>query len=193
MSNLHQDTELRQDLVRLATSNPELRKHLVPLLKQATEFDSPEALKKYLHEHPDADRSKHTVKKQDGGGSSGGKPQARQDFESQLSPDVRERLKGLSKGDFKSLIQDALDIGSSKPTERKQFEKSLAPDIRDKVHGMPDKDYRALLQKALAMGGGKSAALRQKAIKLAHKAEFGREQQDHELLEQILVTVGKTL
>jgi hypothetical protein len=32
-----------------------------------------------------------------------------------------------------------------------------------------------------------------KAIKLAHKAEFGREQQDHELLEQILVSVGKTL
>ena len=32
-----------------------------------------------------------------------------------------------------------------------------------------------------------------KAIKLAHKAEFGREQQDHELLENILVTVGKTL
>ena len=31
-----------------------------------------------------------------------------------------------------------------------------------------------------------------KAIKLAHKSEFGREQQDHELLEQILVTVGKT-
>ena len=32
-----------------------------------------------------------------------------------------------------------------------------------------------------------------KAIKLAHKSEFAREQQDHELLEQILVTVGKTL
>jgi hypothetical protein len=32
-----------------------------------------------------------------------------------------------------------------------------------------------------------------KAIKLAHKSEFGREQQDHELLEQILVQVGKTL
>ena len=32
-----------------------------------------------------------------------------------------------------------------------------------------------------------------KAIKLAHKSELGREQQDHELLEQILVTVGKTL
>jgi len=32
-----------------------------------------------------------------------------------------------------------------------------------------------------------------KAIRVAHKAEFGKEQQDHELLEQILTTVGKTL
>jgi len=32
-----------------------------------------------------------------------------------------------------------------------------------------------------------------KAIRLAHKAEFGREQSDHELLETILTTVGKTL
>ena len=32
-----------------------------------------------------------------------------------------------------------------------------------------------------------------KAIKLAHKSEFGREQQDHELLEQILTLVGRTL
>ena len=32
-----------------------------------------------------------------------------------------------------------------------------------------------------------------KAIKLAHKAEFGRTQDDHNLLEQILTTVGKTL
>ena len=32
-----------------------------------------------------------------------------------------------------------------------------------------------------------------KAIRLAHKAEYGKEQQDHELLETILTTVGKTL
>ena len=32
-----------------------------------------------------------------------------------------------------------------------------------------------------------------KAIRLAHKAEFGREQQDHALLETILTSVGKTL
>lgn len=32
-----------------------------------------------------------------------------------------------------------------------------------------------------------------KAIRIAHKSEFGKEQQDHELLENILTTVGKTL
>jgi hypothetical protein len=36
-------------------------------------------------------------------------------------------------------------------------------------------------------------AILKKAIKLAHKAEFGREKQDHEILETILETVGKTL
>ena len=62
------DLLLRNAVAKLASENPELRKHLVPLLRQATEFDSPEALKKYLHEHPDADKSKHHVKKQEGGG-----------------------------------------------------------------------------------------------------------------------------
>lgn len=32
-----------------------------------------------------------------------------------------------------------------------------------------------------------------KAIKLAYKAEFGKTKQDHEILETILETVGKTL
>jgi len=36
-------------------------------------------------------------------------------------------------------------------------------------------------------------AVLKKAIRLAHKASFGQEQQDHELLQTILTTVGKTL
>lgn len=36
-------------------------------------------------------------------------------------------------------------------------------------------------------------AVLKKAIKIAHKAEFGKAKQDHELLENILETVGKTL
>ena len=36
-------------------------------------------------------------------------------------------------------------------------------------------------------------AVLKKAIKIAHTAEFGKAKQDHELLETILETVGKTL
>jgi len=36
-------------------------------------------------------------------------------------------------------------------------------------------------------------AILKKAIKLAHKASFGQEKQDHATLETILETVGKTL
>ena len=36
-------------------------------------------------------------------------------------------------------------------------------------------------------------AILKKAIKLAHKAEFGKEKHDPETLETILETVGKTL
>jgi len=36
-------------------------------------------------------------------------------------------------------------------------------------------------------------AILKKAIKLAHMATFGQEKQDHETLETILETVGKTL
>ncbi len=36
-------------------------------------------------------------------------------------------------------------------------------------------------------------ALLRKAIKIAHKAVFTQTQEDNELVEQILVTVGKTL
>lgn len=36
-------------------------------------------------------------------------------------------------------------------------------------------------------------AVLKRAIKVAYKAEFGKAQEDHELLETILTTVGKTL
>ena len=47
--------------------------------------------------------------------------------------------------------------------------------------------------KAVAEELGIKPNILKKAIRLAHKAEFGKEQQDHELLETILTTVGKTL
>lgn len=47
--------------------------------------------------------------------------------------------------------------------------------------------------KAVAEELGIKPTVLKKAIRLAHRAEFGREQQDHALLETILTTVGKTL
>jgi hypothetical protein len=52
---------LREQMIKLAKDNPELRKHLVPILKEAMEFPTQKALKKYLDDHPDADKSKHKV------------------------------------------------------------------------------------------------------------------------------------
>lgn len=62
------DKILRAAVIKLATENPPLRAVLVPLLRQATEFPSEKALKDYLHEHPDADKSKHSVKQDSSGG-----------------------------------------------------------------------------------------------------------------------------
>jgi carbonic anhydrase/acetyltransferase-like protein (isoleucine patch superfamily) len=58
----------RRFLVAYAHQNPEFRDELVRRLEAtrgivALEHASPAALKKYLKDHPDADRSKHTVKK----------------------------------------------------------------------------------------------------------------------------------
>jgi len=47
--------------------------------------------------------------------------------------------------------------------------------------------------KAVAEELGVKPSILKKAIKLAHKASFGQEKQDHETLETILETVGKTL
>lgn len=69
---------LRQDLIRLANQKPELRRHILPLLrgeKVAMEFKTKEELAKYLKDHPNADKSKHTIKekKEDGGKKDEGK------------------------------------------------------------------------------------------------------------------------
>jgi transposase-like protein len=47
--------------------------------------------------------------------------------------------------------------------------------------------------KAVAEELNIKATVLKKAIKIAHKMEFGQTQRDHELLETILVTTGKTL
>jgi len=58
---------LRSKIIKLAHSKPELRPYLLPILKQATDFPTQEALDKYLKDHPGADKSKHKVTDSDKG------------------------------------------------------------------------------------------------------------------------------
>ena len=54
----------RTALIRLAHSRPELRPTLLPLItRTAMEFQTQDALDKYLEAHPNADKSKHSIKK----------------------------------------------------------------------------------------------------------------------------------
>lgn len=58
----------RDQVIKLAKENPDLRKYLVPLLqKTAMEFPTEDAWEKYKKEHPGAERRDHTVKKDTGG------------------------------------------------------------------------------------------------------------------------------
>ena len=65
---------LCKKLIKAAVANPEKRDRLLPIIaaltgKTAMEFDTQDALDTYLKAHPAADRAKHKVKKQDGGGA----------------------------------------------------------------------------------------------------------------------------
>lgn len=55
------------------------------------------------------------------------------------------------------------------------------------------KDGLSETVKAIAEDLGIKPAILSKAIKIAHKAEFGQTQRDHSVLETILEAAGKTL
>ena len=60
---------LRSKIIRLAHAHPELQPHLLPLLKQAIEFPTQDALDAYMKEHPDADPKNHSVVESTQGGT----------------------------------------------------------------------------------------------------------------------------
>jgi hypothetical protein len=64
-------SELRNNLIRLAYMREDIRPFVLPMLdgemsRMAREFPSPEALNKYLKNHPNAQKNKHTVAKPSG-------------------------------------------------------------------------------------------------------------------------------
>mgnify|MGYP003963936025 CR=1 FL=1 len=60
---------LRDQVIRVAQENPELRQYLVPLLRRtAMEHPTEDARKNYLRKHPNANPKNHMVKKPGGSG-----------------------------------------------------------------------------------------------------------------------------
>lgn len=80
----------------------------------AMEHATPEALKKYLHEHPDADPKNHRVKQQGGGGSGDHGAEAESSKSKSRAAEV-----GKHYGDMKSLKGK---VDSADPTAKKKFD-----------------------------------------------------------------------
>lgn len=90
---------------------------------QATEFPTEEALKKYLQEHPDADRSKHTVSK--------GKGEAQKDApEGEGKPEGKDPKTQKDKG------------SGNKDKDKVKAIKSMSGDVAKASKAMDDLDQR---------------------------------------------------
>ena len=89
-----------------------LIRRVVSRFVQAMEFDTPEAMKAYLKAHPGADKSNHSVKKQDGekgGGDEGGKADVRG------IPTSMTFGKMPKKDDFEKYVRNAIDPDTDEP------------------------------------------------------------------------------
>ena len=80
----------------------------------AMEFDSPAALKRYLHDHPGADRSKHTVKEQDEG-----KTRGRGELESAIAK-VNYRIQKLE--DLPKSVEHGSDVQPITEKEKRELD-----------------------------------------------------------------------
>lgn len=99
---------LRTSIIRLAATRHNLRPYLLPILasdRKATEFQTEEALQKYLKEHPNADKSKHSVKKNKDDGKDDGKGGGKY---SDMKPYDHTDFKGRSDGAFAPVVRENL-------------------------------------------------------------------------------------
>lgn len=196
-------TDLRSRTIRLAHANPDLRSHLIPLItsRVAMEFDTQEALDKYLEAHPGADKSKHKVKdtSDDGHGHGeddghGHEPGA--STGAKLRDHVREILFDDFKDAWTSSKQAYEDIVAAvKPTspKRKPILKALEKASLKTKTFFASKRYRAKKMKSLGSSiknGAKALATR---IFHAAKEEVKEIGTGAKALRQVLTPGSKPL
>jgi len=133
---------LRSKIIRLAYQNPALRPHLLPLLHTAKEHSSPEALKQYLKEHPNADPSNHTVKEDGGDNDKGKNPAgsskdvATKDLKALKGPEGA----GISKDDYSARAFKAISYLLEDMSGKKDLQSASQFVSRTMEHGKLNSD-----------------------------------------------------
>ena len=194
-------TDLRSRTIRLAHANPDLRQHLIPLItsRVAMDFDTQEALDKYLEAHPGADKSKHKVKdtSDDGHGEDDGhghEPGA--STGAKLRDHVREILFDDFKDAWTSSKQAYDDIVAAvKPTspKRKPILKALQKANTQTKTFFASKRYRAKKMKSLGSSVKNGVKAIAKRIFHAAKEEVKEIGTGVKALRQVLTPGSKPL
>jgi len=124
---------LRKSLIRLAHVSPELRPHLLPLLKEGMEHATEDARKKYLDEHPKAEPKNHSVKDSKGKKPSSESPEGDKKVLSTMErelaqwykeEDVNKETRAFISTALKS-FQAHLETQKRPYTEPKQYARAL--------------------------------------------------------------------
>lgn len=125
------DDGLRLALTKLAYENPSLRSSVLPLVKSAMEHNSPEALKQYLKDHPNADKKNHSLKskeKSENGGEKGG---GKKEWKSKLDTLTSSVSKQESKVEKSKAKLERMENEKDKLKEKQSYwtnEESIAVD-----------------------------------------------------------------
>ena len=156
---------LRNQTIRLAFTNPEVRPYLLPILASqslvAFQFSSPSALKSYLKEHPKADKSKHTVVK----------PKSKPtEHKPGLIKSLKETFRHVLFDDFTEVKQEASKnlsklVTKAKATKWKKVSKDIQTELSEGSDAVKsffgNRRYRRRKMKALGASlkkGAKAAA-----------------------------------
>jgi hypothetical protein len=114
------DESQQKTPAKVARTNPKLAFEMV----LAMEHDSPEALKEYLKEHPNADKSNHTVKKQD---ESAKKQDEKEGGKSSIK-DLKPNGSRDERGDYTKALSDATHEATKKLEDLGDVVKDYDPD-----------------------------------------------------------------
>jgi len=121
-----------EEIVKLAS----LFRIVARFQRQAFEFPSPEALRKYLHDHPQADKSKHTVEKKD----------EKEDKPEEKKKSWGERLKSL--GDKAKKFVEAAPKAVRQFIEDESFRRKAMVDASEALAKAPEKIVRSVVDAA---------------------------------------------